>query len=158
MSSHPDEAGMVEFVAEVKDIVTAVFADWGGEMLSVFFVEYDTGQRSILPTGPWPGEGEERIEFLAALAMAFRNAGVTRVAFACEAWASEDPSVPPSQAADRKEIIDLVANERGEATRAGFYLITRADNSTASLGDFYPAEACDHWISCMLEDVPETAH
>jgi hypothetical protein len=148
---------MAEFIAEVKDIVTTAFTDTG-KMFPVFFVEDPTGQRSVLPTNYWPAEREERVEFLTILAMAFRNAGVTRVAFACEAWASEDSSVRPSEAPDRREIVELVTNERGGATRAGLYLVTRADNGTASLGDFYPAEACDHWISAVLEDAPEVTH
>jgi hypothetical protein len=131
MSSQAAEPGMAEFVAWVKFVVATAFAD-AGEIWPTVFIDGTNGKRLTIT-------GRSNAELSGALYEVLQAAKPERLAFAAEVWASQDPSVRTSQAADRDELVVLYAKERGAAAAYGHYPVARADSGQASLGDFVPA-------------------
>ena len=94
----------------------------------------------------------ERAVAPAALRETFRRRGVRYYIFVSECWASEDPVVHPSEAADRTEHVQVFGAERG-ACKYAMAEITR-NEETATLGPWIiTAEAQEGWLSELLEDV-----
>lgn len=128
-----------EFFALAAKNIARIFHE-KGEVIPMWHAVDAQGEHILIAT-PWSNDREKDIA-VQGLRQMFKEKGVKRYAFMVEAWmrhaaSREDISARVSEHPDRREIVNISAEDRKGNRLMGWYYILRPEHGKATLSPLH---------------------